>query len=547
MKKIMTLVLVIVMLASLCLTGCNTTKPTDPTKGTDAPDTKPTETTAPQLEEKTVQIWLGGAGKQKDSEKVWKAFNELLKNYVPNTTVEFTIFPFGEYGEKFTQMIAGEEPVDLAWTGWVVNKPNNIKDGNIIPLDDLIANYGKDIVEVLGQGVMDAHVYNDGHTYQIVSWQGLYGARQAIYLVTDIVKLIEDKDWVAKAQAACYKFDNEPNGENLRAFLNLMEKYYEAAKKAGKLGAGWDARGYSGWNWIYGTDYGAANYAGIHTERYNDNLKATYHFATECAKVYFEVMASWFDKGYIRNDFQSAKGLAQPKDGKITADTYISYGEGYWSEDTIESTAAAWGMDVTAILRQEHGEVTKGDSTGFSVPYCADEPERAMMVLNAIYANKDLYNLLIFGIEGEHYTVNADGTIKTDYEGNNPTTENAYGLQRWVIGSCKNSLINNGTDPDYYAGLEKLEKDPATTVSVWNLFVLDTTKTSDMTTAFATINKKYGSGNNIIAAGSKGWEKMYNDWMAELKAAKLDDYVAEVQRQIDAWKKANNITGVWVK
>lgn len=547
MKKIMTLVLVIVMLATLFLAGCNKTPaPTDPTKGTD-PATKPTtEATEPQLEAKTVQIWLAGAGMQKDTEKVWKAFNELLQKYVPNTTVEFTIFPFGEYNEKFTQMIAGEEPVDLAWSGWVVNKPNNIRDENIVPLDDLIANYGKDIVEVLGQGVMDAHVYFDGKTYAIPSWQGLFGDRHAIYLVTEIVNLISDKDWAKKAEAAAWKFDEEPTVANLEAFMNLMEMYYAAAKNAGKIGAGADLRGYTGWNWGFGTSYQAA-VAGIHVMRNDPNFKSVNHYGNPVAEKLFEILASWYTKGYMRSDFISAEGLGKIKDGKITDTTYISYGDGYWNESTVTSTAAAWGCDVTAITRSSHGYVIQGYDTGFSVPFCADEPERAMMVLNAIYKNVDLYNLLVYGIEGEHYTKNADGTIKTDYEGAGPTTENAYGLQRWVIGSCKNAYVNNGTDPDYYANLEKAEKDPSTKVSVWLSFQRDATKYADVDTAIAAVHKKYGDGKNIIAAGTAGWKAMYDAWMKEYETNNImATKNAEVQKQVDAWRKANNITGWFV-
>ena len=80
-----------------------------------------------------------------------------------------------------------------------------------------------------------------------------------------------------------------------------------------------------------------------------------------------------------------------------------------------------------------------------------------MMVLNAIYSQPDLYNTLIYGIEGEDYTKNADGTITTSYVGASPTADDSYGIQRWIIGSCKNALINNGTDPNYYADLEALE------------------------------------------------------------------------------------------
>ena len=544
MKKIMTLVLVIVMLATLCLTGCQpAAKPTDPTNGTDAPDTKPTtEATEPQLEEKTIQIWISGAGKQKDSDKVYAAFNELLKKYVPNTTVEFSNFPFGEYGEKFTQMIAGEEAVDLAWAGWVVNKPNNIKDENLMPLDDLIANYGKDIVEVLGQGVMDAHVYYDGKTYLIPSWQGLFGDRHAIYLVTDIVNLISDKDWAKKAEAAAWKFDEEPTVANLEAFMNLMEMYYAAAKNAGKIGAGADLRGYTGWNWGMGTSYQAA-VAGIHVMRNDPDFKAVNHFGTDVAAKMFEILASWYDKGYMRSDFISAEGLGKIKDGKITDTTYISYGDGYWSEDSVQQQKDAWGCDVTAITRSSHGYVIQGYDTGMVIPYCADEPERAMMVLNAIYANKDLYNLLIFGIEGEHYTVNADGSINTSYTFNSSSSEDAYSVARWVIGSCKQSYVNTGMAPDYYTKLEAAEKDPSTKVSVWLTYQNDATKYEEWSAALSAVNKKYGSGNNIIAAGSKGWKAQYDAWMKELADAGQAKKDAAIQAMIDAWRKDKNVTG----
>ena len=44
--------------------------------------------------------------------------------------------------KKFSQVLASGEGVDLAWTGWLINKPQNIADGNLMPLDDLLAEYG---------------------------------------------------------------------------------------------------------------------------------------------------------------------------------------------------------------------------------------------------------------------------------------------------------------------------------------------------------------------------------------------------------------------
>ena len=43
---------------------------------------------------------------------------------------------------------------------------------------------------------------------------------------------------------------------------------------------------------------------------------------------------------------------------------------------------------------------------------------------------RDRYNTLIYGIEGEDYTKNADGTITTSYVGASPTADDSYGIQR---------------------------------------------------------------------------------------------------------------------
>ena len=95
----------------------------------------------------TIQLWLGGPGKQKDSDEVWELFNEKLQEYVPNTTVEITCMTTTEYPEKFDQMLASGEGVDLAWVAsWVTGTiADDIKDGNLMPLDDLVDQYGQGI------------------------------------------------------------------------------------------------------------------------------------------------------------------------------------------------------------------------------------------------------------------------------------------------------------------------------------------------------------------------------------------------------------------
>ena len=132
---------------------------------------------AEELEPVTIQLWLGGPGKQKDSDEVWELFNEKLQEYVPNTTVEITCMTTTEYPEKFDQMLASGEGVDLAWVAsWVTGTiADDIKDGNLMPLDDLVDQYGQGIKEELGDEILDMHRYSeDDLLYYLISWQGLY-------------------------------------------------------------------------------------------------------------------------------------------------------------------------------------------------------------------------------------------------------------------------------------------------------------------------------------------------------------------------------------
>ena len=181
MKKLIAMLLVLIMVAGLTvgLTGCSKAPETP---ATDAPQDKPeataapTEAPAPELEEATIQVWIGGPGKQKDADMVWEKFNEVLQNYVPNTTVEFSVMTTAEYGTQFEQMLAAGEPVDLAWiASWVTGRTqDNIDDGNLMPISELLDTYGQGIKEELGDMVVDIHREADGELYYLPCWQGLY-------------------------------------------------------------------------------------------------------------------------------------------------------------------------------------------------------------------------------------------------------------------------------------------------------------------------------------------------------------------------------------
>ena len=554
-KRTICLLLAMIMVLSIVLAGCSktaetpaadetpaTTEPAETTDNTETPEA-PEETAEPALEQKTIQLMITDAGKQANSDKVWAAFNEQLQQYVPNTTVEFIDVPFEEYSEKFSQVLASGEGVDLAWTGWLINKPQNIADGNLMPLDDLLAEYGQGIVDILGENVVEIHRNaDDGKLYYLPSWQGLVGDRRGWLVVTEIAELAGDT-WIEDTEAALNKWRNNYSGiEDFQAVLDQATKYLAAAKEAGKLGAGINTGRVFGWSMYNGTRSNpgvGGSEIGIPFE--DNTFTVIDGVASEHYKLYAKTMADWYKEGYIRSDIMSVdtSTLTTPKNGEITDTTYVFSCDPYLTEADQEAAIADAGMDMTYLPIEENAYLILGGDTSYAIPYCADEPERAMMVLNAIYSQPDLYNTLIYGIEGEDYTKNADGTITTSYVGASPTADDSYGIQRWIIGSCKNALINNGTDPNYYADLEALEA--TAQVNPFLNFTFDRTNVEGICASILNVYYEYGPQIDNGVAGDN-WEELYNNYMAARKDAGIEELVTEFQNQLNAYIEANNIT-----
>lgn len=551
MKKSVALLLILSMIICM-LSACSTPDDTTTTKSgetTTASNDEGTtaggeETTAAvELEEKTIQIWLHGPGKQKDSDKVWEAFNEMLQEYVPNTTVEFSVIPQSEYYDRYTQMLAAEEGVDLTWVGWYTKTQQNINDGNLMEMDDLLEQYGQGILETLGEDVIDLHRnVADDKIYFVPSWQGLVGSKYVFYMPTELVELAGDS-WLKDTQAAVTKWWSEdPTADNFNAVFDQFDKYLAACKDAGKLYSGIRPNyEFTAWNGRTGTTRYISGQNNVGVVKTNDNkFVAVDSVQSESRRVFAERMAEFYEKGYIRSDIASVdlSTLKFVTGGEYNANTVVMYTGNAATDSALANLEKKAGVELSFIEREEVATLTNGNSSAMSIPYCADEPERAMMVLNALYTEPELYQLLIYGIEGEHYTKNADGTITTPY-GSDGTADADYGLVKWTIGTCKNSLVTQADTPEYYQELADAEAEAY--VNPFVKFSFDPSNVSDVVAALDAVDAVYSKMVDLCAAGAD-MEAKLNEWIAERKAAGVDKLIEEYQRQLDEYIKKNNIT-----
>ena len=502
------------------------------------------ETGGEELEPVTIQLWLGGPGKQKDSDKVWEAFNEKLQEYVPNTTVEITCMTTSEYKEKFNQMLASGEGVDLAWVAsWVTGSMSeNIQDGNFMPLDDLVNEYGQGIKDTLGDEILDMHRSPvDDQLYYLISWQGLYSNVRAFKIPTELAELAGDT-WLEDTQKVVTKWWNDYSStDDFQAVFDQLDKYFAALQENDKLYAGMNVGIF--YDWAYADRYSSENSLQLNNVgvMHKDNsFQVVDMIQSDYYRVFAQNTADFYKKGYIRSDIASLeKGtLSFVKNGEYTPNTTVIDVHNALTPDTAEIYSAQTGVDISLVQIEDEGYMSKGDASAVAVPYCADEPERAMMVLNALYTEPELYQLLIYGIEGEHYTDNGDGTITTPY-GSQGNSEADYGLWKWTIGTCKNSLVTQADVAGYYDELIEQEKDAI--VSPFLNFVFDKSNVEDIIASLKAIDDEYGE---MIRKGYTGddWEATLDKWIEERKAAGVDTLIEELQSQIDAYVAENNIT-----
>ena len=559
-RKRVSMALAAIMTASVCLAGCgNTTDNAGSTKAgsseavkeeskTDTVVSEASEQTeeVKELDPVTIQFWIGGPGKQKDSDRVWEAFNEKLQEYVPNTTVEITCMPTAEYKEKYPQMLASGEAVDLTWiASWVTGSNQLIMDGNLMALDDLVDEYGQGIKETLGEDVLDMHRYpKDDKLYYLISWQGLYSNVRAFKVPTELAQLAGDT-WLEDTQKVVTKWWNEYSSpDDLQAVFDQLDIYFAALKENDKLYAGLTQATFGAW--LYPnrlSSESSLQMYNIGVPHMDESFTVIDTIQSDYYRVYAQNMAEFYKKGYIRSDIASLEKntLSFVKGGEYTPNTSVIDVHNDLTPSAAQMYSATAGVDISLIQIENEGYLSKGDATAMAIPYCADEPERAMMVLNALYTEPELYQLLIYGFEGEHYTDNGDGTITTDY-GAQGTADSNYGLWKWTVGTCKNSLVTQADVAGYYDELQAQEKDAI--ISSFINFVFDDSNVTDVVASLKAIDGEYKS---MIDNGYMGdeWEATLDKWISERKAAGVDRLIEELQNQINDYVAQNNITS-WI-
>ena len=157
------------------------------------------------------------------------------------------------------------------------------------------------------------------------------------------------------------------------------------------------------------------------------------------------------------------------------------------------------------------------------------DPIAAMQVMNELYTDPELSTLLVWGQEGIDYVFTDDGHI-TFPDGVDAQNAEWYHTMNWELPNQYLTPCWVGDPLDL--GQKTMEFNNSAPKSLAMGFTFDN---SEFTAEYAALQSAYDEYANQLLYGFLDPEKGTAEFNEKLKAAGLDEYIAEKQRQLDAW------------
>ena len=186
------------------------------------------------------------------------------------------------------------------------------------------------------------------------------------------------------------------------------------------------------------------------------------------------------------------------------------------------------------------GESFMSSSSVSSFPWCinqnTDDPVAAMQVLDALYTDSVVENLICWGQEGVEYTVNDEGTINYA-EGVDANNSEYYPNVLWMMPNPYVAHVWEGDSLDIGQQMSDFN-DNCPNKSKALGFTWDN---SDYSAEFTALQNAYDQYGLIAVYGFEEPEKAIAELNEALKAAGLEEYMAAKQEALDEWAAENNI------
>ncbi len=528
MKKLLALLLALTMVLGLAACG-GAAKPAETqAPAAQTPAEAPAAPEAPAeeaLEPVTLKIWFHGSTVTPEaSEKVLAEVNAYLQEKI-NVTLEVIWGTWGDFDAATVTALTGGDDVDMYFTcNWSANEYNKYaRDGYWVKLDDMLATYAPDLLDIIPQGIWDCAVTNGYDGMGIYAVPALKDtATQNCWVVngTLLAELGYDVDAVCAAGLDYFSPEFEEmlqkakdtKGKDFYPLLIeavvLERMVNHSSTVAGDIAGGYVL------SYYYDGEHPANDLGGTIVNKY-----ATDEFAKFAAKTY-----EYAQKGFISPSCQSVTTANDYRTATQNTGEYLFGTQSYAFGCEIEYSNAR-GIDVRMVPETApYMDSTSGQGAMTAISATSKNPERALMFLNLLNSDAKLMTMLNYGLEGYTYETNADGTISfiTENRSNYSPWRNGMGNIRILPPTSDEGLGYWTPFSAYYDAAEALP---------YGSFIFDSSALETEAGALANVYAEYAFN---LMSGAVDPDVALPDFLAKLEEAGINEFVAAVQEQVAA-------------
>lgn len=509
MKKLLSILLCLVMMVSL-LAGCGTSSNPGNTPSNN-PGSNPGNSSSgdegktPAQKVETVIMYSPFVGNNEDKDAVIAAINEIT---VPEIGVElkWEQFQIGQWFQQYSLFLSGSDEIDILFNFGSLSNP--IAQGACMDVTDLVDEYGTGIKEVLGDYLVCGEV--DGRLYGFIP-NNLFSYTYGLVYRADIVRELGLEDQVAAVKTLA---DWEPILAAVKAAHPEMTPFVTAG-------------GTSMYNFFYGDWDPLGDGIGVLMNGGEtatvENLFETDHYMELCS-----TMSNWYQKGYTSKDIQTQTDSFTTLCSQDAAFSTLTAAD----FDTAYGNSTSTGKEIGVVMLAEPFSRTFSNG-GYTIMANSKHPEAAVKLLNMMYTDSRIINLMSYGIEGVHYQVLENGVFSF-MDGQHPGNCTYHDM----LGNCCNKVLRGlwiTENPDLHTGI--IEHNANDKKSAALGFVFDSGSVINQITEINNVCEKYRHG---IESGAMDAAETIPAFLQELKDAGIDVVIAEKQKQLNEWLSNQN-------
>lgn len=447
----------------------------------------------------TISWYVPGIIDGSDKEEVMNKVNEILQSKY-GLKLDLIGVDNGNYEQKMQIMNASGDEYDLAFTSnWTNNYYTNINGGSLYDITELLPEYAPKLYASMDDVVWGAVEY-DKKIYAVPNWQVQVRAtsldipeeklKKTGMKMEDINSFEDIETYLEKLVA------QEPDSNKIAKMFDSLLPYYKMS---------------------------AIN--NIACIRLQDDGKPTVinKYETPEYREHVNMRYSWVQKGLSTANYSPDGDAAQKGVEKCPLRVHV------YKPGLAEELSSRYGYEWKSKQLSEAVMGTDGIAAAMTgVSANSAHPEEAVKLLEAINSDKELYNLIVWGIEGKHYNKLSENKIET-------VKDSAYsGVLNYEIGSLKNSFLYGTQSDNLWEETEKFNNDAVKTPILG--FAVDNSK---FKTEYANCTNVISEQCEFLELGLTNPDTGLDKFINDLKTAGSDKIIEECQKQIDEWWNEN--------